>query len=220
MASIEIVDLTQLPSVDGTEELYCVKGGVDYRMTTGSILDLAQPLDPTLTALSGLDGSTGFLKQTSVDSFVKAGLTATDMAALRVFVKPLALAQDGGGGFFSANLFRLAVASPSSFAAQLILHMQILSASPAKSGALYIEAPVAGQRDAAEFGANIASGLTRTHFDGSSGTSLLFSQPSLFTHTPPNVDIFVAALFDGFTSPVVSASAVLICPGDVAVTIL
>lgn len=40
-----------------------------------------QPLDPTLTALAALDASTGFVRQTGVDTFVKGALTDAEINA-------------------------------------------------------------------------------------------------------------------------------------------
>lgn len=222
MPNLGLIDMTAGSDPVGDELLYMLQDGADRKVTAAQLVADSQPLDPTLTALSGLDGEAGFLYQTSPDSFIKTNLTPAHMVALRTFVKPYAAATNIGGGFFQANLFRLTLGSPDAASGQLVVHAKIIDVTTPKSGAFYYEVPICFQRDSLEVGGNIPSGLIRTHFDGSTGggaTSVGFFQGALAV-SAPNIDISLVIQPVNFTNPAVSMSAVFTAPGDVAVTIL
>lgn len=218
MADTSLTDLTAASTLDGTELVYTVQGGADRKATVTQINASRQPLDATLTALSGLDASTGFLYQTSSDSFIKTDLAATHMAALRTFVRPASAATNLGGGFYQSSLFRIALGSPDAFAARLFVSVMIYEATD--SAAYYYEVPVLGQRDPANgIGAIIPSGLVRSSFAGSAGTAMGFSQGAVAT-SAPNVDLTLLVQPTGFSAPTVTMAALLECPGSATVTIL
>ena len=218
MPDLELSEMTAASTADGTELLYAVQGGADRKMTVAQVNASRQPLDGTLTALSGLDADPGYVYQSSVDTYIKRMPTAADMSALRTFVRPLSAATNVGGGFYQSNLFRFTLANPDAFAAQLILCVKITDAS-VKTGSMYVESPLHGTRDGSTMGSNLPAGLLRSNYNGTSGTSIGFSQLAASTASP-NVDFTFLVSPTGFSSPTVSMSAIVVCPGDVTVTVL
>lgn len=216
MPSTELELMTAASDPTGAELLYLLQGGADRKVTVDQLNASRQPLDPTLSALSGLNPTPGFVYQTSEDSFIKTDLTPAHMAALRTFVRPISVATNLGGGFFQSSLFRFTLADPDGVAAQLILCVRIVDAT--KSGSLYIESPVNGLRFGATMASSIPGALLRSNYAGA-GTSIGFSQLAA-SGAAPNIDLTFLVSPTGFTSPSVAMSAVLVCPGDAAVSIL
>ncbi len=216
MANSTLTDLTAASTLDGTELVYTVQGAADRKATVTQINASRQPLDATLTALSGLNADAGFLYQTSADSFIKTDLTAAHMAALRTFVWPIAAATNLGGGFYSRGLFRITLGTTDAVAASLIVTVKITEATD--SGALYYETPLILQRDPANgMTGSAPSALVRSAYFGSPGTSVPFINGQ-FTVVAPNGDFILLIQQSGFVSPTVEMSALLHCPGDAVIT--
>lgn len=218
MPDLELEEMTAASTADGTELLYAVQGGADRKMTVAQVNASRQPLDGTLTALSGLDADPGYVYQSSVDTFIKRMPTAADMAALRTFVRSPYAATNLGGGFYSALLFRITLGTTDAVAATVVAAVKITEATD--SGALYYEAPLILQRDPANgMSGSLPSGLVRSSYVGSAGTSVPLAQGQ-FAIVAPNGDLTLLVQISGFVAPTVSMSAVLHCPGDATVTLL
>ncbi len=216
MADTALTDLTAASTLDGTELVYTVQGAADRKATVTQINASRQPLDGTLTALSGLNADAGFLYQTSADSFIKTDLTAAHMSALRTFVWPIAAATALGGGFYSRGLFRITLGTTDAVAASLIVTVKITEATD--SGALYYETPLILRRDPANgMSGSVPSALVRSAYVGSPGTAVPFIQGQ-FTVVAPNGDFILLIQQSGFVSPTVEMSALLRCPGDAVIT--
>ena len=217
MADTALTDLTAASTLDGTELVYTVQGAADRKATVTQINASRQPLDATLTALSGLNADAGFLYQTSADSFIKTDLTAAHMSALRTFVRPLAPAIPLGGGFYSLGLFTITLATTDAVAATVIVCVKITEATD--SGSLYYEAPLILQRDPANgMTGSLPAGLIRSAYVGSPGTSMSCSQGT-FSVLAPNADFKLLVQPAGFVAPTVTMSAILHCPGDATITL-
>ena len=217
MANSTLTDLTAASTLDGTELVYAVQGAADRKATVTQINASRQPLDGTLTALSGLNADAGFLYQTSADSFIKTDLTAAHMAALRTFVRPVTAAANLGGGFYSCPMFEFTLDNPDAVAAQLIATVKIVEATD--SGAFYFEAPVLIYRDPANgMSGSIPAGLIRSNYTGSPGTGCSLTAAQLNFSAPSATTALIVSV-SGFVAPSVFISARLQCPGDAVITL-
>lgn len=221
MADTALTDLTAASTLDGTELVYTVQGAADRKATVTQINASRQPLDATLTALSGLNADAGFLYQTSADSFIKTDLTAAHMAALRTFVRP-----PGGvgsaGGFYQQNLYQIALNTPDALCGQVTVNVSILDTDPEKTGAYFyrgtflIHRYLAGGVTPAG-ASSIPAGLIQTAYLGSAGTSIGLANFSVTSVATSDLVFIIQPL--GFTSPTVTITAVMVLPGTNAVTL-
>ena len=220
MANSTLTDLTAASTLDGTELVYTVQGAADRKATVTQINASRQPLDATLTALSGLNADAGFLYQTSADSFIKTDLTAAHMAALRTFVRPPG-GVAGAGGFYQQNLYEIALNTPDALCGQVTVNVSITDTDPAKTGAYFYRAVFLIHRYVAGIAygeSSVPAGLIQTAYLGSAGTSIGVVQFQVNANAPGAVLFLIQPV--GFTSPTVTITAVMVLPGTNAVTIL
>jgi len=222
MANSTLTDLTAASTLDGTELVYTVQGAADRKATVTQINASRQPLDGTLTALSGLNADAGFLYQTSADSFIKTDLTAAHMAALRTFVRPPG-GVGGAGGFYQQNLYEIALNTPDALCGQVTVNVSILDTDTSKTGAYFYRATFLVHRYLAggvtpAGASSVPAGLIQTAYLGSAGTSVGVTNLAVGFSSPGIVTFLVQPV--GFTSPTVTITAVMVLPGTNAVTIV
>lgn len=220
MADQKISAMTAAVSVGDADLVPIVQAGLNKRATVAQILDgVVTELDPTLTALAALDSSAGYLKQTGADAFSKVTeFSVTDMVALRTFIAPTVTAVTLGGGFYSRALFRVTLGTQDAASGSVTVTVKLTEATD--SGAVYYEAPFIIQRDPANgMSGSVPSGLVRSAYVGSAGTSVSVIQGQ-FTTLSPNSDFSLLIQMSGFVAPAVEMSALIRCPGDAVITIV
>ena len=219
MPDLELEEMTAASTADGTELLYAVQGGADRKMTVAQVNASRQPLDPTLTALSGLDADPGYVYQSSVDTFIKRMPTAADMAALRTFVRPPGTV-GSAGGFYQQNLFEIAVNTPDALCGEVTVNVKITDTDTSKAGSYFYKAVFLIHRyiSGTPFGASdVPAGLVKSAYFGTSGTSMGVVQLTVGSAATSSITFLIQPL--GFTSPTVTITAVLVLPGTNAVSL-